>query len=363
MIGYRPRFTTDADQVHVLTYADTAVQARLRWDDRNRRWRVDFSTFDGDLIVAGLAMVPGIPLLGGRRFHQLPAGLWLVDGPEVYDREDLGQALTLTFVPVERGRYDFGWSVRTVDSFNPHSAAPIAEKIGITRDELTDDFPVVPNGTEVFPAAVSVFVAWRGAEANPGTDSTIFSWVQWSPGDRRGIRLDMRSTNQLAARVFYGPNTAFSRFSSSIATPWDGREHRAVFRIDGPTIDVRHADGAITDDAPSAPGVTDDARLAAMAQQQDGSNTWAGSIVVGVYLGDVGLAAAAAFVDGTTSLQAMLEGADGPVLSPVKGSTGALIGGELVSGAQLEGVWALEPTNQGLATDRTNGALGGMGAS
>ena len=114
MIGDQLPLNSNPDQLHVVPLGGVTLIIRARWDARNKRWRLDIADADGVDIAVGLTLVPDMPLLGGRRFDGLPDGIWLVEGPELYDREDLGQSLTVTWVPFSRPRFDAGWSVREV---------------------------------------------------------------------------------------------------------------------------------------------------------------------------------------------------------------------------------------------------------
>ena len=84
-----------------LTLGDEQFSLRLTWRDRTYAWYADLWAADGTPIWLGQRVSAGWALGFGLEPEGKPDGVFLVRGPDEYDRMDLGNTLQLVFYPTD----------------------------------------------------------------------------------------------------------------------------------------------------------------------------------------------------------------------------------------------------------------------
>ncbi len=86
---------------HVITVALAQVQVRTRfiYRDRTRSWYLDLFDAKDQPLAIGRRLSPQWGPLHGFSVPGAPDGIFVVIGPEDYQKADLGIDLTLVFVP------------------------------------------------------------------------------------------------------------------------------------------------------------------------------------------------------------------------------------------------------------------------
>ena len=73
---------------------------RVRWIERTRAWYTSLATSEGEPIVEGRRLSPEwSPLFGLLPPIEVPNGVLVVSGAGLYERDDLGRTLHLTYYP------------------------------------------------------------------------------------------------------------------------------------------------------------------------------------------------------------------------------------------------------------------------
>lgn len=84
-----------------LTLGDEQFSLRLTWRDRTAAWYADLWAADGTPVWLGQRLSPSWALGLGLAPAGKPDGLFIVRGPDNYDRLDLGNTLQLVFYPTD----------------------------------------------------------------------------------------------------------------------------------------------------------------------------------------------------------------------------------------------------------------------
>lgn len=90
-------FSTVPDSPQAVTLGALSYRVRLYYRVRLRGWYMDISDANSVALVTGRRISPSWgPLLGIKRAG-LPDGYIYIQGPDVYERSDLGEALLLIY--------------------------------------------------------------------------------------------------------------------------------------------------------------------------------------------------------------------------------------------------------------------------
>lgn len=94
-------FPTYPRHSQTVTLGGKVLRLTFTWRARTASWYVDFRQADGTAIALGRRLSPGWSPVAGLRSDALPDGVFLVFGPDDYERNDLGTALRLVYLPTE----------------------------------------------------------------------------------------------------------------------------------------------------------------------------------------------------------------------------------------------------------------------
>lgn len=88
-------------QTFVITLAGAARRLTVRWSDLTGLWLLDLASPEGDPILSGLPLLPGVDLLGQHKHLGFGGELWvqsLSDPNKTPDLESLGTDGLVFFV-------------------------------------------------------------------------------------------------------------------------------------------------------------------------------------------------------------------------------------------------------------------------
>lgn len=94
-----PGFPRVSSHVVTVTLGDAVLRARFTYRDRSRSWYLDLHDADDVPLAVGRRLSPGWGPLHGLSVPGAPDGVFVVDGPDDYNKADLGADLRLVFVP------------------------------------------------------------------------------------------------------------------------------------------------------------------------------------------------------------------------------------------------------------------------
>jgi hypothetical protein len=85
--------------IQTLVLGDVQYRLRLTWRDRTAAWYADLYTLDGTAVWLGQRVSTRWALGFGLEPENSPEGLFIVRGPDVYERANLGDTLEIVFYP------------------------------------------------------------------------------------------------------------------------------------------------------------------------------------------------------------------------------------------------------------------------
>lgn len=92
-------FAEQPSFIQSLTLGGAQFRLRLTWKDRLKGWYADLWTLSGTAVLLGQRVSSRWALGLGLNAENRPEGVFLVRGPDEYERESLGASLKLVFYP------------------------------------------------------------------------------------------------------------------------------------------------------------------------------------------------------------------------------------------------------------------------